>query len=139
MEARDIVKWPKISLLLTGENEKIRSNREGKQYTDKIQPLLDMIQEWIDAKGTPSWAKVEVDEEAKVVDIKIDKIKPADIEAYEIADQIPVGRVAVQGQRGLYRFNNEFYTKKVVEGKLNIRKYRRLEDVIAYLDSLKKE
>lgn len=139
MEAHDLLSWPKVSIVITGSNDKIRSNRSSKKYDDKIQPLLDMIQEWIDAKGEPSWAKVEVDGEAKVVDIKIDKIKPADIEAYDVVDQIPVGRVAVQGQRGLYKFDGHFYTNKVVEGKLQIRKYKRLDDVIAYLDSLKKE
>ena len=137
--AHELLSWQKVSLVLTGTDDKIRSNRDNKKFMDKLTPLLEMVQEWIDAKGEPSWANIEANQDTNSISIKIEKERPVNIEDYEEVSQIPVGRVAVQGQRGLYKFNNAYYTNKIVEGKLQIRMYKHLNDVLAYLESIKKE
>ncbi len=67
------------------------------------------------------------------------EIEPKSTPHYVLVDSLPKDRKAMteEGYRGLYSSGGKFYTNKVVENKLEIREWSRLEKAKEYLDNLK--
>ncbi len=67
------------------------------------------------------------------------EIEPKSTHHYVLVDSLPKDRKAMteEGYRGLYSSGKNFYTNKVVENKLEIREWSKLEMAKLYLNSLK--
>jgi hypothetical protein len=146
MQAKELIKWAEVSVILTGNKNTVRPNRKNKKYTDEIQGLLDFVQEWIDKKGNVTKAVVTVKVPEKAADSKKESV-PAVVSVIETVknndyisvDALPSDRkIYTEGNyRGLYSSGKKFYTNKVKDGTLDIREWSKIEKAKKYLDSLK--
>lgn len=60
MEAKKILKFSIISEILAGNHNTIREDRPNTHYMDKLQPLYDMVQGWIDEQLVKSDVRILV-------------------------------------------------------------------------------
>lgn len=47
MESKKIINFSEVSLLLTGNKNTIRSNRESVKYSKPINELIDFLDDWV--------------------------------------------------------------------------------------------
>lgn len=158
IKAIDIVKWDKISVVLTGNPNTIRADRPNKKHAEKIASLLEFVQNWIDGKGEVKISvkvkedqstydgfapKYEIKDEAPDIPAEIlkkmwNEANPKKLDYVSVA-ALPNDRkiMTEEGYRGLYSSGKKFYTNKVLEGKLDIREWSDLSKAKKYLDNLK--
>jgi hypothetical protein len=163
MQAKELVKWNEISVVLRGNPNTIRADRINKKDAAKIEALLDYVQNWIDRKGNVKEARVtikvpEVEEQntyegfvnkhemhdevpnipSKVLKEMWDNAKPKKLD-YKSVKALPLDRKIVIDPdcRGIYSSGNKFYTNKVKDGALDIREWSKIQKAKEYLNSLK--
>lgn len=142
MEAKNLIKWNEVSIILTGNPSTVRSDRLNKKHADKIDALLDYVQKWIDKKGNVKQATVTIKVKEPMESVVLEEavVPKIDKKQYYVSvDKLPDDRqiYTADGYRGLYVSGKKFYTNKVKNGKLDIREWSKIEKAKEYLDSLK--
>lgn len=146
MQAKDLIKWKEISLVLSGNPNTVRSDRPNTKHSEKIEALLDYVQDWIDKKGNVGEVKVTIKAPVKceTSDLESEEVEipePVQVKKqdYVSVDSLPKDRklMSEDGYRGLYSSGKKFYTNKVKSGGLDIREWSKLSKAKEYLDNLK--
>ena len=145
MQAKDLIKWKWVSIILTKNPNTIRADRNNKKYQDEINELTDFVQGWIDDKLVRSDVKILVKVPEKEVEIsapaQLAKVKVKKTPDFVIVESLPSDRklVNLQGYKGLYSSleTKKWYTNKVIDGALEIKEWATIELAKDYLNSLK--
>ena len=144
MQAKELIKWNEVSVVLTGNPNTIRGDRTSKKHVAKIEALLDYVQNWIDRKGNVKEVRLTVKVPIVVEEVLEYEIVNAVVELPKKLDYVAVQslpqdrKIVIDPEcRGIYSSGNKFYTNKVKDGAIDIRQWSKIEKAKEYLKSLK--
>lgn len=126
---KEMINWTEVSLILTNDETKVRSNFIPKEHRKTVAKLKRYLAEWINKNSKIHHKVPQVD---IVVDGRRKRIpSPKVVPVFRIIDKLPEG--AVQLSPKLFQFHNLYYTKIFsVERGVEIRKWYKADKAKEY-------